>query len=185
MRKRVVFLDRDGTLAEDLGPVARFEDLRIFSWVPDTLRTIQDYGYGLVIVTNQSGVANGKVSLMEVTVVHRRLCDALAADGVHLLGVLCCPHHPHGTVPPFAAVCHCRKPKPGLLLQAAWEFDIDLGRSWMVGDNITDLQAGWAAGCRVALVMTGHGRTFVEGVRNHVPLLESLRQLPWVMEADG
>lgn len=144
--KPCVFFDRDGIVNESPGPgyVERWEDFHLVPEFVGILRLVRRLGFAAVIVSNQRGVATGRMTAATVDDIHHRLAAALKAEGLALDDILYCPHD-HG-------VCECRKPKPGLLLEAARRHDIDLGRSWMVGDSPTDIEAGRAAGCRTILV---------------------------------
>jgi len=142
---KAVFLDRDGTLIEDPGYLSRPGDVRVLPGVPDALRRLSDAGYALVVVTNQSGIGRGYYSEDDYRLVTSAFRGAL---GVSLAAVHHCPHAPD-------AKCSCRKPAPGMLQTAAREREIDLGRSWMVGDSDGDVLAGHAAGCRAVLIGRG------------------------------
>jgi D-glycero-D-manno-heptose 1,7-bisphosphate phosphatase len=150
-----VFLDRDGTLNEDRGYVWRWAD---FSWLPGTfeaLGRLRAAGFKLVVVTNQAGVAKGLYRAEDVAALHDRAAQDLSSRGLGVDGFYFCPHHPdYGGQGP----CACRKPAPGLLLKAAQDLGLDLARSFLVGDKISDLKAGLAAGARAILVRSGYGR---------------------------
>jgi D-glycero-D-manno-heptose 1,7-bisphosphate phosphatase len=140
------FLDRDGVLNQDLGYVHRVAD---FHWVPgavQALQRLQAAGYALVVVTNQSGVARGMYTLADVDTLHAHMQRELAAAGVVLTGIYRCPHLPDAPLPAYRLNCDCRKPGPGLLLQALREHALDASLSVMVGDRASDIQAGQAAG---------------------------------------
>jgi D-glycero-D-manno-heptose 1,7-bisphosphate phosphatase len=158
--RAAVFLDRDGVL-DELVPdpqAGRLESPlspREVSLVPGAAaaaKGLREGGYALVGVTNQPAAAKGLVSVSRLEEVQARVVELLAADGVELDAWRMCLHHPDGVVPDLSGRCDCRKPAPGMLLEAARELDLDLGRSWMIGDTDADLQAGRAAGCRTALV---------------------------------
>lgn len=153
--RRAVFLDRDGTLNVEKDYLYRVADFAFLPGVPRALKRLQDAGFLLVVVTNQSGVARGYYTLAEVEILHRYLRTQLQNWGVEISAFYVCPHYPGGQAP-YNVDCPCRKPKPGLLLQAADALTIDLKRSCMIGDKLTDAQAGQAAGCRSLLVRTGH-----------------------------
>jgi D-glycero-D-manno-heptose 1,7-bisphosphate phosphatase len=138
---RAVFLDRDGVLIADKGHVSRPEDVEILRGVPEALLKLQAAGWRLIVVTNQSGIGRGLFSREDYERVTDRMCELLQ---VELDGVFMCPHTPEYH-------CDCRKPNPGLLLRAAQELGIDLRKSVMVGDRLTDVEAGTAAGCRLIL----------------------------------
>jgi D-glycero-D-manno-heptose 1,7-bisphosphate phosphatase len=155
--KPAVFVDRDGTLTEELGYVNHPRRLRLLSGTPEAIRRLNRAGIPAVMVTNQSGVARGYFSEEVLTAVNAALVAALKREGAYLDGLYVCVHHPREGSPPFRAECDCRKPRPGLLVRAASDLDIDLGRSWMVGDKPSDILAGHRAGARTALVLTGYG----------------------------
>lgn len=156
--KRAVFLDRDGTINAEVSYIGDPSGIRLEPGAAKGLRRLDRAGFLLVVVSNQSGVARGLHTEDDVRRVNERLRQALAEKGVALDGFYYCPHHPEGVVPEYAKVCDCRKPAPGLLLRAAKDAEIDLGRSYAVGDYTRDLEAGRAAGVRTVLVRTGFGR---------------------------
>ncbi len=157
MSRAAVFLDRDGTLVDERGPVAAFSADWLYPYSIPTLARLRAMGFLLFVVSNQAAVARGLVTVDQVDAVHRALTNQLAARGVHLQGIRYCPHHPRGSVPEYRRDCAGRKPGAGLLRELAEQFDVDLRRSWMVGDHATDVLAGRAAGTRTCLVGTGHG----------------------------
>jgi D-glycero-D-manno-heptose 1,7-bisphosphate phosphatase len=151
-----VFLDRDGVLVEDLGLVARAEDLRILPDVPHALGRLRQAGLVLVVITNQPVIARGLASETDIRTVHQQLEEGLIAAGAPKLDAwYFCPHHPKAEVAAYRVICHCRKPRPGMLRQAARDLGLDLAASYMVGDRITDIAAGASAGCRTVQVETG------------------------------
>lgn len=147
-----VFLDRDGTVIDEVGHLGEPERVVVLPGVPTALGSLVEAGYALVVVTNQAGVARGFFTEKEVDAVNDRTAELLAAEGVRLDRSYYCPHHPDFTGP-----CDCRKPAPGMLLRAAEDLDLDLSKSWMVGDHPSDAEAGRAAGARSIMVRTGHG----------------------------
>lgn len=156
---RAVFLDRDGTLVDELGYLARPEDLRLLPGAAEGVRRLNEAGWRAVVVTNQSGIARGLFGARELDLVHARLARELAREGAHLDGIYSCPHHPEHGPAPLRQVCACRKPAPGLLLTAARELGLELAASWIVGDSWRDLEAGARAGLAGGiLVLTGKGR---------------------------
>lgn len=155
MKRRAIFLDRDGTLVHASHYPSRPEQLRLYDNIAPALRDVQGMDFALVVITNQSGIARGYFSAADLQRMHDYLFHQLADLGVHLDGVYHCPHHPDGVIPELAVTCTCRKPQPGMLLQAAIELDIDLARSWFVGDILDDVEAGNRAGCRSILVDLG------------------------------
>ncbi len=151
-RRPAVFLDRDGTLIRFVDYLHRADDVELVPGAGAALRALRDEGFALVLVTNQSVVARGTIGLQELERIHLRLHELLAGEDVALDAVEVCPHHPDFTGP-----CSCRKPKPGMLLRAAQHLDLDLGRSWMIGDTTGDAGAAAAAGVGFKLVRTGYG----------------------------
>lgn len=153
-----VFLDRDGTLVDELGFLARAEDLRLLPGAAEAVRRLNEQGLVAVVVTNQSGIARGLFGERELAAVHARLAAELARAGAHLDDVLHCPHHPSEGSPPWRQRCPCRKPAPGLVLEAARRHGLALADSWMIGDSLRDLECGARAGLAGSiLVRTGKG----------------------------
>ncbi len=155
VKKRAVFLDRDGVLIEDLLLISE-SGIRLFQDVPAALKGLKDAGFLLIVVTNQTVVSRGLASEREVAELNRAVRERIVKAGGPLLDAFyVCPHHPSATLERYRANCDCRKPRPGMLLQAAREWNIDLMDSFMVGDRITDIAAGASAGCRTILLRTG------------------------------
>lgn len=155
MASRAVLLDKDGTLVEDVPYNVDPGRIRLAAGAADALPRLHAAGYGLIVVTNQSGVARGYFAEAALEVVERCLRELLAEVGVPLAGFYYCPHHPDGSDPTYAVVCECRKPEPGLIARAADDLGIDLARSWFVGDILNDVEAGRRAGCKTILVDNG------------------------------
>lgn len=153
-----VFIDRDGTLTEEVGYVNHPSRLRLLPRSAEAVRRLNEAGIAAVVATNQAGIARGYFSEEVMNAVHEQLVGQLKDAGAHLDGLYVCPHHPTEGVPPFRADCDCRKPKPGLLLRAARDLDLDLGDSIMVGDKASDLLVAGPVGVRAVLVLTGYGR---------------------------
>lgn len=147
--KPAIFLDRDGVLNEDKGYTHRVEDLVVLPGVASTLRKLQNHGFLLLVVTNQSGVARGMFSLPDVHEFHRALSDAVFKEsGAVLNSYYICPHFQGGSVGKYSVDCECRKPKTGLVEQAQKEHGIDMASSWLVGDRDCDILCGQAAGLK-------------------------------------
>jgi D-glycero-D-manno-heptose 1,7-bisphosphate phosphatase len=150
-----VFLDRDGTLVYPYHYPSRPEHLRLVPGIGPELRSLQKAGFRLVVITNQSGIARGYFTEADLQRMHHHLQRQLAACSVALDAIFYCPHHPEGAVPELAIACGCRKPQPGLILQAVAQLGLDLMRSWFLGDILDDVEAGRRAGCRTILVDLG------------------------------
>ncbi len=153
-----VFLDRDGTVIDEVHYLNRVEQIRLLPGIPRALRDLAAAGFALVLVTNQAGVARGLLTEEILGELHAALGRSLQAEDVNLDGVYYCPHHPEHGPPEYRQVCNCRKPATGLLEQARDELDLDLKASWAVGDKVSDLEGAMRLGCRAILVRTGHGR---------------------------
>jgi D-glycero-D-manno-heptose 1,7-bisphosphate phosphatase len=154
-----VLVDRDGTLNEDRGYIGRLDLLALYPYAVDALRVLQRAGFRLAIVTNQAGVARGMFGEDFVHEAHAWLRQQFAAGGVHLDGIYHCPHHPDGSVPEYTKACDCRKPQPGMALQAARDLGLDLSRSFVIGDKWLDIGLANNVGARGLLVRTGYGAT--------------------------
>lgn len=151
-KQRAIFLDRDGTINRYVGFLTREEDFQLLDGAAEAIRSINDSGYLAIVVTNQPVIARGEVTPAQLEQIHHKMETLLGQQGAYLDAIYYCPHHPHsgfpGEVPELKIHCECRKPKPGMLLQAAHDHNIDLSRSWMIGDSGSDVAAGQAAGCR-------------------------------------
>lgn len=155
--RRAVFMDRDGTVSEEVGYVNHVSRYRVFPFTAEAVRTLNEAGWLAVLVTNQAGVARGYFKEELIGEVHKVLASELERGGARLDAVYYCPHHPSVGEPPYRFDCDCRKPRPGLLLRAARELGLDLSRCWMVGDRFGDTELARNAGARSALVLTGYG----------------------------
>ncbi len=154
--RRAVFLDKDGTLIENVPYNVDPAIIRLAPGAEEGLIRLHRAGYALFVISNQSGVARGYFPESALQGVEARLRELLAAFGVPLAGFSYCPHHPEGSVERFAMACDCRKPEPGMILRIAAAHGIDLARSWMIGDILDDIQAGRGAGCRTVLIDNGN-----------------------------
>ncbi|NLE29483.1 MAG: HAD family hydrolase [Phycisphaerae bacterium] len=141
-----VFLDRDGTIIHDAGYIKTPDLVRFLPLAPEALVLLQNAGYRLIVVSNQSGIARGLISLDQLCAVQNRFFELLQNHNITLTDYLFCPHHPNGAIAEFQKTCTCRKPAPGMLLAAAKKYNIDLANSWMIGDKSDDVRAGQAAG---------------------------------------
>lgn len=158
-RQRAVFLDRDGTINRYVGFLRKAEELELLPGAAEAIRRINASPFLTVVATNQPVIARGEVTTEQLRNIHNKMETLLGAEGAYVDAIYYCPHHPHkgyeGEIPELKIDCACRKPKPGLLLQAAEELNIDLAASWMIGDGENDIKAGKAAGCRTALIGEG------------------------------
>ena len=153
-----VFLDKDGTLIEDVPYNVDPSRVRLTCRAAEGLQALQEAGYRVIVVSNQSGLARGYFDEKALVGVVECMRELLAQYGVRMVAFYYCPHHPAGKVPRYAVACTCRKPEPGLILRAAQENQIDLSRSWLIGDTLDDVEAGRRAGCNTVLLDNGHER---------------------------
>ena len=160
--KPAVFMDRDGTISEEVGYVNHVSRYRVLPFAAEAVRTLNERGWLAVLVTNQAGVARGYFKEEMIGQVHSVLGEELARGGARLDAVYYCPHHPSVGEPPYRFDCDCRKPRPGLIRRAAEELNLDLSRCWMVGDRYSDTELARNAGVRAAFVLTGYGRGELE-----------------------
>jgi D-glycero-D-manno-heptose 1,7-bisphosphate phosphatase len=164
--KRAVFFDRDGTLIEEVGYLASPDQVRLKAGAAVVVRRLNAAGFLVVVISNQSAVARGMCTTDDVERANDRLGELMAQEGARLDGFYYCPHLPTGTVPAYAKECDCRKPKPGLLYEAAQDLDVDLTESTVVGDAVRDVQAGRAARCHT--IFTGDLSRMDAGARGQV-----------------
>lgn len=157
--QKAIFLDRDGTINQYVGFLRSEEEFTLIPGVAEAIGKINGSGYLAVVVTNQPVIARGEVTIPELLNIHSKMETLLGHEGVFVDAIYYCPHHPHkgyeGEIPELKIDCDCRKPKPGMLLQAAKDYNIDLAASWMVGDGENDIKAGIAAGCNTAMIGQG------------------------------
>ncbi len=154
--RRAVFLDRDGTINIEKDYLYQISEFEFVPGSVDAIRMLNEAGYFIVVVTNQSGVARGFYTEEDVEILHRHIGRELEKSGARIDVWLYCPHHPDGRGS-YSLPCKCRKPLPGMLKEAARRFNINLDDSIMIGDKLADISAGQAAGCRTILVRTGYG----------------------------
>lgn len=154
--QKAIFLDRDGTINRYVGFLRSEDEFELLPGVAEAIGKLNAAGYLVVVVTNQPVIARGEVTVAQLQNIHNKMETLLGLEGVFVDAIYYCPHHPHkgyeGEIPELKFDCDCRKPKPGMLMQAAQDLNIDLAASWMVGDGENDVKAGIAAGCRTALI---------------------------------
>jgi D-glycero-D-manno-heptose 1,7-bisphosphate phosphatase len=158
MANRAVFLDRDGTINEEVGYVNHIERFFLLPRVSQAIRLLNQHGWKAVVVTNQSGVARGYFPESLVRQVHQKMQELLRDEGAHLDRIYYCPHHPDIGVPPYRQKCRCRKPATGMIQEAMKELALDLSQSYMVGDRGVDIEFAHQIGAKAILVLTGYGK---------------------------
>lgn len=186
---KAIFFDRDGTLLVEAGYINHPSLVAPYRFSLEAVAHAKRSGFLAVVVTNQSGVARGWLSEQELGAVHKRMVDAFAAGGAAIDAVFYCPHHPQGTVPAYRVACACRKPGALLGVRAAEQFAIDLARSYVIGDKLSDIGFADAVGARSCLVRTGFGRSgearLAPTGRRDVHVAENaLEAVLWAVEED-
>ncbi len=159
MKKIAVFLDRDGTINEDVGYPSRFEQIKIFPYSFEAIREINKAGLLAIIVTNQSGIARGLLTEKDLNEIHQKMRELFALHNAHFNAIYYCPHYSSSATQNQGNNCQCRKPLPGMAYQAAKEFNLDLKKSYMVGDKVEDILFGKNIGAKSILVLTGFGKS--------------------------
>ena len=170
-KQKAIFLDRDGTINKYVGFLRDIDEFELLDGVADAIKEINKSGYLAIVVTNQPVIARGEVTYEELNLIHNKMETLLGNEGAYLDAIYYCPHHPHsgyeGEIPELKFDCDCRKPKPGMLLKAANDYNIDLSQSYMVGDSENDVEAGNAAGCK-SVLLGSECSTLKEFVENNV-----------------
>ena len=158
MKKPAAFIDRDGTINEQMGYINHLSRFKIIPGVPKAIRLLNDLGFLVIVLTNQSGIARGYYSIDLVRQIHALLQKTLKKEANATIdAILFCPHHPQGSVPEYTMECECRKPKTGLIKQACMDFEIDLTQSFVIGDMASDMELANQAGVKGIMVETGYG----------------------------
>lgn len=160
-KTKAIFIDKDGTLVKDVPYNVDTDKIELMPDAIESLKKLDQAGFKLFIISNQSGLARGLFLLKKLTRMFTFLDKLLASNGVNLDGVYVCPHHPEGIIKKYAKKCYCRKPAPGLIIQAAKEHNIDLEESFFIGDILNDVEAGIRAGCKTILVDNGNETEWV------------------------
>lgn len=176
-KQKAFFLDRDGTINKYIGFLNNIEDFILLDGVTEAIKLINRSGYLTIVVTNQPVIARGEVSLDELEEIHNKMETLLGNEGAYVDDIFYCPHHPdkgfEGERIEYKVECSCRKPKPGMLIDAAKKYNIDLSRSWMIGDGMNDMEAGKKAGCMTAYI----GKEKVDNIPTYKNLLECVRDI--------
>ncbi len=158
MGYKAVFLDRDGTINEEVGYVNHIERFKLLSRVGEAIRLLNQHGIKAIVITNQSGVARGYFPESLILKVHQKMKDLLKNEGAYLDGIYYCPHHPDVGEPPYRQRCGCRKPETGLIDIVLRELNIDCSKSYAIGDRGADMEFGRRTGAKTILVLTGYGK---------------------------
>jgi len=187
MKRRAVFLDRDGTLNKDVGYPNSFEAIEIYSYSYEAVRKINDAGFLAVVVTNQSGIGRGLIQEKKLRDIHQRILDLFIKNSARLDGVYYCPHYIDSVNPEYRKDCACRKPNPGMALKAAEDLNIQLEGSYMVGDKAEDIEFGLNFDAKPVLLLTGHGQKALrklseKGLEPAYVAKDLLEAVDWILE---
>lgn len=166
MKRPAVFIDRDGTISEEVGYINHPSRFRVFPYAARAIKLLNDQGWLAIVITNQAGVARGYFSESMIETVHDNLRQELSDEGARVDAIYYCAHHPTVGEPPYRQECDCRKPKPGLITRASKDLEVALEQSWMIGDRYGDVELARNAGVRSALVLSGYGRGEWENQRS-------------------
>ena len=147
-------------IIEEVNYLSHPDQVKLIPGAAKAIQTLNTLGIPVIIVSNQAGVAKGYFPITQIPLVHARLSQLLAQENAHADAIYYCPHHSEGTIPEYSFKCQCRKPEPGMLLEAKEKLNLNLTQSWLIGDNITDMEAAAKVGCNSILVQTGHGKQF-------------------------
>lgn len=191
MGHKAVFLDRDGTINEEVGYVNHIDRFILLPRVGEAIRTLNQNGFKVVVITNQSGVARGYFPESLIHLVHQKMKDLLMKEGAYLDGIYYCPHHPEAGEPPYRQRCRCRKPNPGLVEKAVEDLDIDCSQSYLIGDRGKDIEFGHLIGTKTILVLTGYGKGDWEFYGNrwerkpHYVAQDLYEAVQWILRNEG
>lgn len=171
-KQKAIFLDRDGTINKYVGFLRNIDDFELIEGVAEAIKQINQSGYLAIVVTNQPVIARGEVTWEELNEIHKKMATLLGREGAYVDGIYICPHHPdkgfEGERPEYKIDCECRKPKPGLLLQAAKDFNIDLSESYMIGDSHRDVEAGENAGVKKSILIKENNENALLTIINEI-----------------
>ena len=188
MKRPAVFIDRDGTINEQMGYVNHISRFVLLPGTAEGIRLLNRHQYLAIIVSNQSGVARGYFPMELIDRVHAHMKDLLAKEGANIDGIFFCPHYPRGIVPEYSVACDCRKPRTGLVQKACEEFDIDMKNSYVIGDRCSDIELAERSHLQGIMVTTGYGLGDIEYVLPHKsfkPLhiaKDLLHAVRWIIE---
>ena len=179
-KQKAIFLDRDGTINKYKGFIRNVEDIELLPGVTEAIKKINNMGYLAIVVTNQPVIARGEVTIEQLEEMHNKIETLLGNEGAYIDGLYYCPHHPDkgydGEIPELKIKCNCRKPEPGMLLKASEDFNIDLEKSWMVGDSKNDIIAGKKAGCKTGVIDSNDIYADIDG-KSLLEIVDKIEQL--------
>ncbi|MBE9572576.1 MAG: HAD family hydrolase [Proteobacteria bacterium] len=188
MKRPAVFIDRDGTINEQMGYINHISRFVLLPGTAEGIRLLNRHQYLAIVVSNQSGVARGYFPMELIDRVHAHMKDLLAKEGANIDGIFFCPHYPRGIVPEYSVECDCRKPRTGLVQKACEEFDIDMKNSYVIGDRCSDIELAERSNLQGIMVRTGYGLGDIEYVLPHKPFKplyiarDLLHAVRWIIE---
>lgn len=185
MPRIAVFMDRDGTITEEMGYLKEPEKLKLIPRSGEAIRLLNEKGILTIVVSNQSGVARGYFTEKTVRETHQKLKKLLAEKGAYLDGIYYCPHHPEFGPPKYRKDCNCRKPKPGMLEKAAKKFNLDLKKCYVIGDKVDDIKLPQNVGAKGILVLTGYGQKSREKIRPDYIARDLYQAVKWTLKESG
>jgi len=190
MKKRAVFLDRDGNINKDVGYPDSYKKIKIYSYSYEAVRKINKAGFLAVVITNQSGVGRGLIKEKDLKDIHKKMNNSFLKNNAHLDQVYYCPHYIDSSIPKYKKDCLCRKPNPGMALSAAKELNIDLSKSYMIGDKVEDILFGQNIKATPILVLTGFGKESKKQldkmkIKPAYVAKNLLYAVNWILENDG
>ena len=164
IKKKAIFLDRDGVINKEVSYLSDPDKFEFIEGSIDALRDLKNMGYLLIVITNQAGIARGYFTENTLSKIHTKMTMILKNYEIEIDGIYICPHHPNFTGP-----CECRKPKPGMIIDASNKYNVDLNQSYMIGDTLKDIETGINAHCKTVLLLTGYGKEEVKKIANIKP----------------
>ncbi len=183
---KAVFLDRDGTIVEDVGYLSSPEQIKFIPGSIDAIKSLNQSGFKVIVISNQSGIARGHFTEDMLQTIDKIIHRGLLHGGAHIDAHYYCPHHPEQGVYPYQQECECRKPNTGLIKKATEKFNVDPNSSFMIGDKTTDIELGKRSGLKTALVKTGYGQKQIEHAKEPDKIAENLAEaVKWVLSTSG
>lgn len=180
--RKVIFLDRDGTINVEKSYLYKWEDFEFEKNAIEGLKELKNLGYEFIVVTNQSGIGRGYYTEEDLVALNNQMTEKLKEFGVEILECFYCPHHPEKGIGKYKVDCNCRKPNPGMLLEGIKKYDVDIENSFMIGDKKGDLEAGKKAGLKSILVLTGYGKKIEEEVKVNYLIAKDLLEVAAILK---
>ncbi len=180
--RKVIFLDRDGTINVEKSYLYKWEDFEFEKNAIEGLKELKNLGYEFIVVTNQSGIGRGYYTEEDLVALNNQMTEKLKEFGVEILECFYCPHHPEKGIGKYKVDCNCRKPNPGMLLEGIKKYDVDIENSFMIGDKKGDLEAGKKAGLKSILVLTGYGKKIEEEVKGNYLIAKDLLEVAAILK---